>query len=423
MFLSALVLAPLVAGAVAAHVLATNRAVRDTDARLQGVQLMVERAEQRAFDAAQYRLSPAVAKMAFRSHPRALERLRRTAGLGFLFVVRNGRIGGEAMGAPRFDPGVAPTARAILEPGSSARFLVEERQVAVSGAGHGLVVGGQYLDRGFLEGISAPAAAVLEGRVVATSAPGSPAFVPSLGFSDLPQARRLLCICSANPPSGVAVMGVVKRPGLFPGLNPWILAIVVVGIGLGAGLAFELARVLSRPHERALGRLEVTERLSVTDVLTGVANRRQLEATLEEETARFERYRRPFSVLMVDIDHFKRVNDMYGHTVGDRVLIEVAHRIRGVLRSELDTVARYGGEEFAVILPETERDAALVVAEKLRRSISTSPLQDGIALTVSVGVGACPQDATGDPAALLRAADEAMYQAKRSGRDRVAAGH
>ncbi|MCA1833462.1 MAG: GGDEF domain-containing protein [Actinobacteria bacterium] len=159
----------------------------------------------------------------------------------------------------------------------------------------------------------------------------------------------------------------------------------------------------------------------MTDPLTGAPNRRSLEAALAEETKRATRFGRPFSVLMVDVDRFKRVNDEYGHAVGDRVLVEIAARIRKAVRSDLDVVARYGGEEFTVVLPETDPLGAVIVAEKIRDAVAVSPTEDGIDLTVSVGVASCPDDGVAADS-LLAAADAALYQAKRGGRDRVVVG-
>jgi two-component system, cell cycle response regulator len=122
---------------------------------------------------------------------------------------------------------------------------------------------------------------------------------------------------------------------------------------------------------------------------------------------------------MVDIDRFKLVNDGYGHEAGDRVLVEVARRIRRSIRTDLDTVARCGGEEFTV-LPETPRTGPLVVAEKIRGAVAAAQSPDGVAVTVRVGVACRPDDGT-SPDELLRAADVALYRAKRSGGDRVPA--
>jgi diguanylate cyclase (GGDEF)-like protein len=168
---------------------------------------------------------------------------------------------------------------------------------------------------------------------------------------------------------------------------------------------------------------EETERLSFTDSLTGVWNRRYLELTLNEETQRGQRFGRPYSVLMLDLDRFKRVNDRLGHRTGDAVLSEICKRIGGSIRSHIDTLARYGGEEFVVVLPETGRDGAMAAAEKIRHLVREKPFgvgKEAVKLSISVGVATFPLDGA-HPEELIRAADRALYEAKRAGRDRVVA--
>jgi two-component system cell cycle response regulator len=154
-----------------------------------------------------------------------------------------------------------------------------------------------------------------------------------------------------------------------------------------------------------------------------VWNRRYLELSLRKEIERASRFSRPLSVLMIDIDRFKDVNDRFGHPRGDGVLVEVTRRIMGTIRTQIDFVSRYGGEEFVVVLPETPCDGGKVVAEKIRAAVRDHPfVGDGthLTITVSVGVSAYPLDGlTAED--IIRAADEAMYRAKRAGRDRVEA--
>jgi two-component system, cell cycle response regulator len=164
------------------------------------------------------------------------------------------------------------------------------------------------------------------------------------------------------------------------------------------------------------------ERLSVTDPLTGAWNYRYFSRRFEQEIERSRRFGRVLALLMLDIDHFKSVNDRFGHQRGDEVLVELARRVTGSVR-DIDTFARYGGEEFVLILPETNLDGGLAVAEKLLAGIHRTPFcgeeeDGGVRLTVSIGVACFPEHAT-QPEELLRAADEALYEAKLQGRDRV----
>jgi two-component system cell cycle response regulator len=164
-------------------------------------------------------------------------------------------------------------------------------------------------------------------------------------------------------------------------------------------------------------------RLTIMDGLTQVHNQRYLLDFLERELARSVRHGRPLSALMIDIDHFKRVNDDHGHLCGDFVLRELSDRIRHGVRRE-DLFARYGGEEFSLILVETQREDALEVAESIRRAASARPyVFDGraVAVTVSIGVATTQGEKPMLPADLLRAADERLYAAKQHGRDRVMA--
>jgi diguanylate cyclase (GGDEF)-like protein/PAS domain S-box-containing protein len=170
-------------------------------------------------------------------------------------------------------------------------------------------------------------------------------------------------------------------------------------------------------RKAAVARLE---RLARTDALTGVANRSHLFACATAEIRRAARYRRALSVLMVDLDHFKRVNDEFGHAVGDVVLVEFAQICGRLLRAE-DLIARYGGEEFVALLPETDGQGALAVAERLRDAASQIRIAVAPAsrrVTVSIGVASLRPGETAIETVLARA-DEALYDAKAAGRDRI----
>jgi diguanylate cyclase (GGDEF)-like protein len=158
------------------------------------------------------------------------------------------------------------------------------------------------------------------------------------------------------------------------------------------------------------------ERLSLTDALTGLYNRRHLMGTLATEVQRSQRLRRPFSLLMADVDHFKQYNDTYGHPAGDAALTRIAEILRKTTRG-VDCVARYGGEEFVVMLLETTLGTATIVAERIRAHVASEQFANG-RITISIGVAECPSD--GDtPESLIESADAALYEAKDRGRDRV----
>lgn len=184
-----------------------------------------------------------------------------------------------------------------------------------------------------------------------------------------------------------------------------LVSIALVGI---LGYVYE--------HVRSAQAREL-QALSSTDPLTGALNRRSCDRILAEELPRVRRYGRPLSVLLLDIDHFKRINDEHGHSVGDAVLRDVAARMRAILRAS-DSLVRWGGEEFLVILPETDLAGACVAAERIRRAIAAEPAAAGVVATVSVGAAELrPGDGGHD--ALIRRADHYLYEAKRSGRNRV----
>jgi diguanylate cyclase (GGDEF)-like protein/PAS domain S-box-containing protein len=157
------------------------------------------------------------------------------------------------------------------------------------------------------------------------------------------------------------------------------------------------------------------------DSLTGLLNRTELAKALEKEAARAGRYSRPFSLLMLDIDHFKLVNDDCGHQVGDRVLVELAGILEEAIRTA-DFVGRFGGEEFLLILPELNHEKALELAERIRKQVESHTIitQDQvIKISISIGVSTYPEHGN-DVDALVKASDDAMYKAKANGRNQVA---
>ncbi|MFZ5656081.1 MAG: GGDEF domain-containing protein [Pseudomonadota bacterium] len=175
----------------------------------------------------------------------------------------------------------------------------------------------------------------------------------------------------------------------------------------------------------ALANLRLRESLrvqSVRDPLTGLFNRRHLTDALEREVKRCDRRERPLSVVMIDVDHFKRFNDLHGHAAGDAVLKAVAQALQATTRSE-DILCRYGGEEFTLVMPEAGHADALRRAEQIRQAVSqVEVVHDGARLpplTASLGVASYPE-AGRDPCVLLSQADAALYRAKAAGRNQVA---
>ncbi len=169
---------------------------------------------------------------------------------------------------------------------------------------------------------------------------------------------------------------------------------------------------------------EILEKLALTDALTGLANRRAFQEALEAEVARVDRHGRPASLLFLDLDHFKAVNDTHGHAVGDEVLEGFAQVLKQGCRKG-DLGARIGGEEFPVLLPATARVPASLMAERVRRVVEARPLGRTVRVPVTVSIGlATTEDLPQPPSAeeLLRRADAALYRAKAEGRNRVWAG-
>lgn len=229
--------------------------------------------------------------------------------------------------------------------------------------------------------------------------------------------------CEATTPSGVST-ACLAVPLVW---GSTATAVVVLERRGSRGFALHEAEVattlagqaaIAVDNARLFGEVQ---RLAITDALTLVANRRQVLVLAEREVERFRRSLRPLSVMMIDVDHFKDINDQHGHDAGDAVLREIAQRgVRGT--RQVDIVGRYGGEEFVVVMPETDIETArTAVAERLRRMIADQPIvtpQGALSVTVSIGVAACDEKVA-DVAALLKRADTALYQAKAAGRNRV----
>ncbi len=196
----------------------------------------------------------------------------------------------------------------------------------------------------------------------------------------------------------------------------------------GAGVAFDEAAVMGTDAEERLGRFaelvavaianaearELLAHQASTDALTGLGNHRTFHERLRSEVERSRRYSRELSIAVLDVDHFKQVNDSHGHQVGDSVLVEVARRISAVARAG-DVVARIGGDEFAWIMPETHQDAAFTVADGIRRAIEATPFDVAGTLTLSAGV--CSNEHGRTAEEILRFADQALYWAKEGGRN------
>jgi len=269
--------------------------------------------------------------------------------------------------------------------------------------------------------------------------------------------RETLGVLQRAPRADQAVVAEVPRAEAYRQVtqlrNVTILTVAGLMLGIG-GLAYALSLVIVRPVERlrngvakvAAGDLDVDlpvvsggevgyltevfndmvrrlresrkelERLSVTDGLTGLFNRRRLMETLATEVHRSIRTQEPCSVLMVDVDHFKQFNDTYGHPAGDAVLTRVAAILRESIR-EVDVAGRYGGEEFLLVLSNTTMTGALEVADRIRARLATEVF-DGGRITVSAGAARYP-DGGRSAEALIMSADLALYQAKKEGRDRV----
>jgi diguanylate cyclase (GGDEF)-like protein len=266
---------------------------------------------------------------------------------------------------------------------------------AIAGRTHASTRGGRF-----------PVAMGVAGEVART---GSTLYVP-----DLSKEPRFFRMPQQPPPLGSLVSVPLRAQGKTLGVMNLIRTRVdgytpqevrlSEAIGAQAAMSIANARLFQQTLE-----------LSFTDPLTDVANRRQLFLRLDQELSRALRFGDPLSVLMLDLDLFKQINDRFGHSIGDGVLRAVAAVLKRNVR-KVDLVARYGGEEFCIVLPRIGKKEAIEVAEKLRRAIGT-PLE----VTISVGVSSLGNESIA-PSDLIERADAALYEAKRAGRDRVSSG-
>jgi diguanylate cyclase (GGDEF)-like protein len=183
-----------------------------------------------------------------------------------------------------------------------------------------------------------------------------------------------------------------------------------------------LVELISQLVGASVGNIKLFEKIqhqAMTDGLTGLVNHKTLYATIEKELWRYRRYGGQISLIMIDIDNLKKINDTYGHHAGDRVIRTVSRKIKECIR-QIDTAARYGGDEFAVVLPNTSLEDAIVVAERMLKSVAAAKVtwqEEEIPLSISVGLG--EYDADSKPEDITRRSDEALYIAKQAGKNNL----
>ncbi len=211
--------------------------------------------------------------------------------------------------------------------------------------------------------------------------------------------------------AGENILGVIRLNSQKPATYQAYDQDVLTTLANQTAMAVENALMVRQIHEMA-----------TRDGLTGVYNHRYFQEKLAEELAKAERYNKDLSLILLDVDHFKKFNDSYGHQEGDKVLKVVSEIIRGTVRAKIDTVARYGGEEFAVILPESDGNLGRELAERVRKNIEGYLFENNgktlYRVTVSMGVASYPFDAR-EQKVLIQYADQALYEAKKAGRNRV----
>ena len=249
--------------------------------------------------------------------------------------------------------------------------------------------------------------------------------VPPLYYFALPAQTQVLLLAaltlarSSRTPWLLSGVLLVESAFWWMGVPPRALLVHTLSTLFGLGIAWFAASWIERARLVQFTLEKQLEREASTDALTGAYNRRSLIRLAQDELTRAERYGRPLSALMLDIDHFKKINDQFGHDVGDQAICQVAEVCSTTVRTS-DRVGRWGGEEFVVLLPETALTDALVLAERLRLALADSQLacQGGpLSMTLSCGVAEWRSGMHWEE--LLKGADEALYEAKESGRNRV----
>jgi two-component system cell cycle response regulator len=337
----------------------------------------------------------------------------------------------------------SPATHASLDRPVGARRTLQERMSAIlDGALFDSVIAGEVRSLAssgalgkLFEGLVALLADVLSYRwlVLLPSRAYAPAIIhahPTECEAIGTMARSVLGIAPARTIDMLADERAVPGEGSAAETWPVIFAGAQIGqIGIAPtvrGLSREDRRVLALVATELGGPLQMSalyedaQRLATTDALTGILNRRAFLDNIERERARSDRFVLPFSVMLLDLDHFKAINDNRGHAAGDAVLQGIARVLEAVARKS-DFVARWGGEEFVVALPQTAEGGARIAAERVRRAIAEAshPVPHGEPLRVTASIGISSSDSPWKHEALLAAADAAMYAAKARGRNRV----
>ncbi len=190
------------------------------------------------------------------------------------------------------------------------------------------------------------------------------------------------------------------------------------GVEAQAAEISQFAARLDKAYSELQFANERLKEYSFKDEVTGLYNRRFFTIRLEEEVSRYRRFNHPVSVLLLDLDGFKAINDSFGHGAGDETLRDTAEILMRYSRG-INVICRYGGDEFAVLLVETPKDGTRLYADRIRHVLSTHPFAHGRRLTASIGIASLPEDVAPGADDLIRAADEALYAAKRAGKNRV----